>query len=271
MSLKKTDQPQKKKEKVPMSIKVIDMRVGQYGWMSCDHVAIIELPETTPKEYARVINLRGNVHPVCSSNGSVYIKRIGKGNLGEDFELDFFNATGVFDIFDTSPFTVNTTPYSIEPDFVTEQTVKMYYVMDDLFEELRDLFDGEQYVVSAKPVQDLLKIMIDKTSIEYQDFTLVKLLNKYFDNCIIVDKTNDFIKSEIDDKEDEEDIEYARAEIQLAHAIKANIINILKQKIPLDYHQYTPQRQQTIFEKINNDTELLQELEEVLLETIQKK
>lgn len=260
-------------EKVPLCIRTIDMRVGQYGWISNGDIAIVEIPNVLPKRYERVINLKGNVHPVGSAQGSVYIKRVGKDLLGEDFELDFSNCSSTFDIFDVSPFPMSTTSCAIVPDHVTEQTVKMYFLMDDLYDEMRELFDMEQYTVKSKAVQDLLAIMIEKDKNECKKFTLIKLLNKFFDCNKTIESTTDFIKREEEDGDGEydEDVEYAHAEIQLAHAMKENLIEILKEKIPLDYYQYTEKRQQSILEKINGDPELCESLQDVLLETIEKK
>lgn len=262
----------KKVEIVPLSMKALDMKVGQQGWIRCDDIAIIERPNLLPKQYERVINLKGNVHPMPHSYGSVKIKRIGKDTLGEDFELDFSNCSGAFDILDAPPFTMNTTPTLVQPDFVTEQTVKMYWQIDELYDELRESFDVEQYLVSAKPIQEILKVMVDKMYREFENSSIIKLLNKYFDNCTVIAKTNDFIKSEIDeaDSEDDynEDIEYAHAEIQLAEALNKNLMIILREKIPMEYLQYNDKRRQTIFEKISGNEILTAELEQTLLETI---
>lgn len=261
----------KKFEKVPVVTRVLHMRVGQSGWLTNDDVIIVEVANSNPIAYQRIINLRAGVHPLQLVDGGIYIKRIGPGITGEDFELDFTNVTCTFDIMDKSDFTLETTPCLVDHDEVDANSVKMYWQMDDLYEALRKLIEKENQSVSSKPVQDLLSVLIKRLHNEYAEYTLVKLFKKYFDITAVLKTSYEFLESNDDDDEYGVDYEYAKAEIEIEEAGKVYVVSLLKEKIPLEYHTSNVQRQNTICEKINGDRHLEEELGEMLVELIKQK
>lgn len=262
---------QRKLEKVPVVTKVLHMRVGQSGWLTNDDVIIVEVANSNPIAYQRIINLRAGVHPLQLVDGGIFIKRIGPGITGEDFELDFTNVTCTFDIMEKSEFKLETSPCLVDHDEVDGNSVKMYWQMDDLYEALRKLFEKDNHNVSAKPVQDLLSVLIKRLHNEYAGYTLVKLFKKYFDATTVLKDTYDYLKKNEDDDEYGVDYEYAKAQIEIEEAAKIYVVSLLKEKIPLEYHTSNTQRQNTICEKVNSDQYLEEELGGMLVDLIKQK
>lgn len=255
---------QTNKERVPMCTPVLDMSVGQVGYISIWSITIkIEPKENKPTEFYRQINLVANVHPTQTEDATVKITRIGLGIQGSDYELDFSDCSQVieFDESTSQTFKLATTPYAIEPHFVTKMEKYGYMNVDELEEVIKELLYGADKRHDDNDIKKIIEIIIMKVKKSLQITPFYDLFGAYED---AYEKTARFKPTESKKSESKPDYQLMLCEQIITQATKSYVESLLKEKFLTDFGKFDFEQREELAERITDGNNPLNFLEDLL-------
>jgi hypothetical protein len=255
---------EQKKETIPMCIPVLDMVVGQIGYISIYAVAIQPVPnEDKPTEFYRQINLMANVQPTPTMCTTVKITRVGSGIKGEDYQLDFSDCSEVieFEENDTKPFKMSTLPYQIEPHFVTKIEKYNYMSVEDLESEMGAILNQSDKLHTDTEVQKIIEIIVLKIKKGIRKSPFYDLFGIYDDAYEIISRFEPIKEKNAQSKSD---YQIMSCDQEIAQATKDYTERLLKEKFLAEFPSIAKDEKADIVDRITDSNDSLNFLEDIL-------
>lgn len=253
-----------KKEVIPMCTPVLDMTVGQEGYISIYAIAIQPVPkEGKPTEFYRQINLMGNVQPTPTMGCTVKVTRVRDGINGNDYQLDFSDCSEVmeFEEVDVKPFKMATLPYPIEPHYVTKIEKYNYMNVEDLENEMSAILNQSDKLHTDSEVQKIIQIIVLKVKKGMQK-------NAFYDLFGVFDDAHETIQTFQPLKEKsaqtKSDYQTMLCQQEIAQSTREYVEILLKSRFLAEFSSIGKEEKEEIVDRITDSNDPLNFLEDIL-------